>query len=382
MDEFYFFYGTLCHPPLLAAVLGRDANSVPARLPDHSVRYATDPHGHEVIFPTLVKEPGEGAPGVVVRVAPSEVERLNFYEAGYRTGTVTAELAGGERVAARVFLSLPGHFQPGAPWSRAAWQEQWADIATLAAQEYMTLLGQIPQALASARFPMILVRAASRLRAARQAPGPARLRHRPQPGDVTLVSLKTPYAKFFAVEDYELRHRKFGGEITDPLTRAVFISGDATVLLPYDPLRDRVLLIEQFRPGPFARGDLNPWSIEAVAGRVDAGETPAQAALREAGEEAGVHIDRLVPAPNFYPSPGAKSEYLYCFVGIADLPEGAARPGGLEEEGEDIRPHLVSFDELMELIDSGEAENGPLIVLALWLARMRPRFRAEAGIAD
>jgi len=138
-------------------------------------------------------------------------------------------------------------------------------------------------------------------------------------------------------------------------------------------------LIEQFRTGPLARGDQNPWQLEAIAGRVDAGETPAEAAVREAGEEAGIVLEHLLEAPNFYPSPGAKSEYIYCFIGLADLPDGAARPGGMEEEGEDIRPHLVSFDVLMALVDSGEADNGPLIVLALWLARQRAALRAAAG---
>jgi hypothetical protein len=92
-----------------------------------------------------------------------------------------------------------------------------------------------------------------------------------------------------------------------------------------------------------------------------------------------VTLDALIPAPNFYPSPGAKTEFLYCYLALADLPDGAAQPGGLEEEGEDIRPHLIAFSELMALIESGEVENAPLLVLALWLERMRPGLRAAAG---
>jgi nudix-type nucleoside diphosphatase (YffH/AdpP family) len=138
------------------------------------------------------------------------------------------------------------------------------------------------------------------------------------------------------------------------------------------------LLVEQFRTGPLARGEPNPWMIEAIAGRVDPGETPEQAALREAGEEAGITIERLIEAPRYYPSPGAKSEFIYSYIGIADLPDGAGAPGGVADEGEDIRPHLLSFEALLGLVNTGEAGNAPLILLTLWLDRMRDRLRAEA----
>jgi hypothetical protein len=89
----------------------------------------------------------------------------------------------------------------------------------------------------------------------------------------------------------------------------------------------------------------------------------------------------MIAAPSFYPSPGAKSEYLYTFIGLADIPDNSAQPGGLDAEGEDIRAHIVSFDALMALLDSGEADNSPLLILALWLARMREDLRARARAA-
>src|SRR5690606_6735551 len=185
--------------------------------------------------------------------------------------------------------------------------------------------------------------------------------------------------RFFAVEDHRLRHRRFDGSMGETLDRAVFVSCDAAVVLPYDPRRDRVLLVEQFRSGPMARGDRQPWLLETVAGRVDPGETPEEAARREAREEAGLDLGRLLPACGFYPSPAAKSEYLYTFVGLADLPDSRPGSGGVAGEGEDIRTHVVGFARLMELVESGEINNGPLIVLALWLAARRDRLRAEVG---
>lgn len=379
MSDLHFFFGTLCHLPLLERVLGRPVEARAAHLPGHEARVALDAHGEELSFPMLVPG-GAGVSGLVAEVAPAEVPRLDFYEAGYAAGPVEVSLDGGGQVTARSYLAGAAHWQPGAPWDFEAWRARWGETVTEAAEEFLALRGVLSLEAAVHRYPLILVRAASRLRA--QAPRPATLRRVPQPGDIEIEALERPYAKFFAVEDYTLRHRTFTGKMSPPLDRAAFVSGDATVVLPYDPVRDRVLLVEQFRTGPLARGDANPWCLEPIAGRVDAGETPESTARREAQEEAGLTLSRLIAAPRFYPSVGAKSEYLFTFLALADLPDGSARLGGLEEEGEDIRSHLVSFDGLMSLIETGEAENAPLIVLALWLARLRPGLRAEAGVAS
>ncbi|MEL7115301.1 MAG: NUDIX domain-containing protein, partial [Pseudomonadota bacterium] len=163
----------------------------------------------------------------------------------------------------------------------------------------------------------------------------------------------------------------FNGEMSETVKRAAFVSGDAVTVLPYDPRRDRVLVIEQFRFAPFVRGDRHPWSLEPVAGRIDAGETPEEAVRREMREEVSLDLGALHHIGSYYPSPGAVTEYLYSYIGIADLPDKAAGIGGLEDEAEDIRGMLLGFDELMALVSSSEAQNGPLILSALWLAAHR-----------
>lgn len=148
------------------------------------------------------------------------------------------------------------------------------------------------------------------------------------------------------------------------------------MVLPWDPVRDRVLVIDQFRAGPAARRDPQAWLIEAVAGRIDAGETPVSTAHREAQEEAGLTLRRLISAPGHYPSPAILAEYLYSFIGIADLPDGSARVAGLDSEGEDIRGHLMPRGDLTRMALEGRLANGPLILLALWLDRMADALRA------
>ena len=232
-----------------------------------------------------------------------------------------------------------------------------------------------PEALARRLVPM-LVRTSSRLRAEATA-APHDLRRAAGPGDVACAAWRQPYAHFFAMEEHDLSWRRFDATMSEVATRAVFLSGDAVTVLPYDPVRDRVLVVEQFRAGPYARGDAGVWQIEAVAGRVDPFETPEEAARREAVEEAGLTLTDLEFVGRYYPSPGAVSEYLYSYVALTDLPDDAAGVFGVAEEVEDIRGHLVGFDALMGLVTSGEVDNAPLLITALWLQRERGRLRSE-----
>ncbi|MCB2126152.1 MAG: NUDIX domain-containing protein [Rhodobacteraceae bacterium] len=373
----FFFYGTLCHPPLVRAVLGREVRAEPAALPGHAVHVA-----ELGAFPMIVAG-GAGAPGVLVRgLGAEDVARLDFYEAGFGFDTrdMRVDTAAGPATA-RVYFPQPGLWRPGAPWDLAAWVARWGAVVTAAAEDFMAQRGIVAPEKLWARYGMMLIRAGARLRAEAEAGQvPMTLRRRAATDDVSRRHGRQVYANYFSVEEFDLRFRHFDGGMSPEVNRGVFVAGDAVVVLPYDPVRDRVLLIEQFRMGPHGRGDPQPWLLEAPAGRVDGGETPETAARREAEEEARLVLRALVPALHHYPSPGCVAEYLYTYVGLADLPDGAAGVAGLPTEAEDIRSHLVSFDRLMAMVETGEVNNGPLILLAYWLARNRARLRADAGL--
>jgi len=340
----------------------------PAQLPGHSVFWVKGR-----AFPVLV-EGGTGAKGVVVRgLSEAEVRRLDFYEGGF--GYETREVMVPEgALPVHVYFPEPDLWEPGEPWSLSDWVARWGGTVVAAAEDAMRLYGEgLAADAVQRRYPMMLARAGARLRA--EAAGAPRVRRAAGKGDLDLRRRWQPYGNFFAVEEYDLRFRRFDGDMSTEVNRAVFISADAAVVLPYDPARDRVLLIEQFRMGPLARGDRQPWLLEAIAGRIDGGETPEAAAHREAMEEAGLVLKSLLPATHYYPSPSAKSEFLYNFVGIADLPDGSAGFGGVPGEVEDIRAHLMPFAELLDLVDKGEITAGPLVILTYWLAARRDALR-------
>jgi nudix-type nucleoside diphosphatase (YffH/AdpP family) len=365
-----FVYGTLRHIPLLEIVLGRPASQIDfatADLVDHAALAAV-----EGPFPLIALQTGYVQTGLVLNSLDNlDLERLNFYEGGFDYTLERKITSDGQGVDV-YFPPLYGVTADGL-WSLATWEANWAPLSCIAAREVMSFFGEHSAQDIIRMFPMIRARAAANLNALSTKHGSGTLGGRVQ------VAKKTrEYTDFFALDSYDLSHERFDGSMTENLSRAVFVGSDAAILLPYDPKRDRVLLVEQMRMGPLGRGDPTLWQLEPIAGRVDAGETPAECAIREAQEEAGLQVNHLESVCEAYPSPGCSTEFFYQFVGLTDLPDDIVGIAGLETENEDIRTHLLTFDALMELVQSKQAANVPLVTLAYWLAFHRARLRGLA----
>lgn len=357
-----FLCGALADPALLGLVAD-GAETRPAMLPGYRLVAVAD---------GAVTLPARGQGTVSGRVLTPDAatrDRLDFLARalGGAPQAATARVDGQDHPVT-IWASVSADAADPADPSPAM-----RDALLAAVPDILALQGSADPVAVHRRLTPMLVRAASRLRAAKAAPHD--LRRAPENGDVTVTRRQTPYANFFAVEEADLSFRRFDGSHSPTVNRAAFISGDAVTLLPYDPVRDRVLIIEQFRAGPFLRGDPNPWSLEAIAGRIDPGETPEEAGRREAMEEAGLTPGAMIPVASYYPTPAAKIEFLYSYIALCDLPDGAAGVFGVEGEAEDIRGHLIPFDRLMALVSSGEVGNAPLILTTLWLERERPRLR-------
>ncbi len=191
--------------------------------------------------------------------------------------------------------------------------------------------------------------------------------------DIDLVEKTTPYDGYFRIERYRLRHRRFGGGWTEVFEREVFERGRAAVVLPYDPARDAVVLIEQFRIGAYVAG-LGPWLIEPVAGIIEPGESPEDVARREAIEEAGCEIAELEPIGTVLSSPGGCSEVSHLYCGRVDS-TGVGGIHGLEYEHEDIRAFTLPAEIALARLAKGEFDNAITIMTLQWLALNRERLK-------
>lgn len=184
------------------------------------------------------------------------------------------------------------------------------------------------------------------------------------------------YHGFFRLEKYRLKHGLFAGGWSPEIERELFRRGSCVAVVLYDPDKDAVVLIEQFRVGALLRQEV-PWLLEIVAGAVEEGETPEEVAYREAIEEAGCEIRELLPINAFYTTPGGSSEWLTLYCGVVDS-SGVGGIHGLDHEQEDILVSVVSFDEAYALMEQGKINSGIPIIAIQWLALNRDKLRRKS----
>ncbi|WP_454276732.1 NUDIX domain-containing protein [Roseovarius sp. MBR-154] len=365
-----FLYGPMAERSFLTAALGAASldRAPGATLTDHEL-------SAEVValpMPGLVG--GLGSVEGRLLYAASDVGTLLFVGEVLGLGPlceVTVQVAGQVR-AACAFAGCPGPLA----WQAGCWSEPSQVTLCAAAREIVEDMPHRSVADLGGTRAMILSRAAAQ--SAARAAAPTDLRSQSSRAEVEDRHVETLHAGFFRTRRYHLSHPRFDGTQSPVLQREVFVATDAALVLPYDPLRDRILLVEQFRMGPYGRGDPKPWMLEPVAGRIDAGETPEETAFRECREEAGLDLRGLEKISTHYCTPGYSTELFHLFLGLCDLPDATPGRGGLETENEDIRTHVIGFDRAVALLHSGEANNGPLVLSLIWLERERARLRASA----
>jgi len=190
---------------------------------------------------------------------------------------------------------------------------------------------------------------------------------------VELVRHEVAFQGYFRVGCYHFRHGLYQGGTSDLVSREVFERGQAGAVLLYDPQRDEVVLVRQFRAGAYVAGR-HAWIWEAVAGIIEPGETAADMVRREAIEEAGLEVRELLPIHRFMLTPGACSEACVLFLGITDT-STAGGIFGLKSEGENILVRAVPFSEARAMLDRDEFDNAVLVVAMQWLALHRDEIR-------
>ena len=192
---------------------------------------------------------------------------------------------------------------------------------------------------------------------------------------VELQEKTTPYQGFFQVDRYQLKHQKHEGGWTPVLVRELFERGHTVAVLPYDPERDSVVLVEQFRIGAYVAG-VEPWLSEAIAGIIDVGEKAEEVAHREALEEANCKMTELIKIGEFVMSPGGCSETTAMFCGRVDS-RGIGGVHGLAHEGEDILARAVPLDEALKDLAEGRTVSAYAAIPLLWLQFNKASLQAQ-----
>lgn len=151
--------------------------------------------------------------------------------------------------------------------------------------------------------------------------------------------------------------------------RDVVRIGRVVVMLPVDPAREEVVLIRQFRLGgqlALGKGDM----VEVPAGRVELGETVADAALRECREEIGVEPEKLVPIFELMPSAGSSDEHMFFFLAVVDASR-VLECAGAHHEQERIQLLRAPIDRALEALKAGQLYYGAAVSALQWLALNR-----------
>lgn len=193
---------------------------------------------------------------------------------------------------------------------------------------------------------------------------------------VEIVAREHCFQGFYRLDRLKLRHKLFSGEESAVITRELFVRPDAVCMLPYDPIQDKVVFVEQIRVGAIEKS-ANPWMLELVAGLIDKkDEDPQGVAHREALEEANLEITDLLPISQYYPSVGGSDEYIYLYLGRCDSSK-AGGVHGLESEGEDIRTHVWTYEQAVTNLQEGLIQNAASIIALQWLMLNRDRVRQQ-----
>jgi len=197
---------------------------------------------------------------------------------------------------------------------------------------------------------------------------------------VEVLEREVCYQGFFRMEHLRLRHRLFEGGMGPVVSRELFERGHAAAVLPYDPQRDEVVLLEQFRVGALTCAG-GPWLFEIVAGIIEPGETPEQVVVREAQEEAGARLLALERICEYLVSPGGTSERISLYCGRVEA-VGLGGLHGLAVEAEDIRVSTCPLGEALAMVADGRINSASPIIALQWLALNRERLRREWADLD
>jgi len=183
--------------------------------------------------------------------------------------------------------------------------------------------------------------------------------------DYLIQTREKRFNGFLRVDTIKLKHKLFLGDWSPEINRELLVREEAVGVLLFDPKRDEIVLVRQFRVGLVDKGD-SPWLLELVAGMVEAGEELAEVALREVKEESNAEVSKLIKICDYFSSPGISSEKVRLYLGIV-ASEDMGGFYGLENENEDIEVVVMPYENAISGMKKGHLANAMSIIALQWL---------------
>jgi nudix-type nucleoside diphosphatase (YffH/AdpP family) len=169
---------------------------------------------------------------------------------------------------------------------------------------------------------------------------------------VVMESNKRIFDDFFQIEEARLRYERFDGNLSQVVRRLNFERGDSAAAIVFDPKKQLITLVNQFKYPTYSKGP--GWITEVVAGMLDNNESPETAIRREIIEETGYGVSQIEHISTFYVSPGGSSERIFLYYAEIDRDNKVALGGGVPGEQEDIITVELTVSDALSQIKSGE----------------------------
>ena len=179
-----------------------------------------------------------------------------------------------------------------------------------------------------------------------------------------IINKKNIYNGFFKMDEVTLKYKKYDGNWSNQIKRELFGGSQVAAVIPYDPVKKEIVLIQQFRPGTISK-NINNYLDEIVAGIIDIGERPEITAKRECLEETGCEVKKLIPIQGYFPAPGSSESFYHLFLAEIETFQGQ-RIMGLKTENEDILVKSYKLQVVKEKLEKGEILNGLTLIALQW----------------
>jgi nudix-type nucleoside diphosphatase (YffH/AdpP family) len=184
--------------------------------------------------------------------------------------------------------------------------------------------------------------------------------------DIKMIDVQILANDWFVLKKNVFDYRRSDGT-WQRLSRETYDRGNGATVLLFNAVQQTVVLTKQFRFPAFANGHSNGMLIEACAGLLD-GVDAATRIQHEIREELGFQINQPKKVFEAYMSPGSVTEKLHFFVASYTTQDRHDGGGGIEAEGEDIEVLELPLVSALDMISTGQIEDGKTIMLLLHAA--------------